>query len=245
MHRHIRNELIFEIFIGFYLIAVVTFCWHRPVWTTLLLCGALGMQLWFWGEKADAAAMASAALLGTPSEIICVKYGVWTYYAPGLLFGIPVWIPLVWASLFCLFRRISMTTHEIIEIIWPGSRELARKIFFVVLGGLIAAYYVIVVLSIRPTIAMVYSIFMLLAVIFWHGERDILIFVIGAVLGTLGEYICMKLGFWRYHFPFFRSIGLPISLPLAWGLSAVIVGRVAGNWEVRDSSASHVQVEAS
>ena len=92
---------------------------------------------------------------------------------------------------------------------------------------------------------MVYSIFMLLAVIFWHGERDILIFVIGAVLGTLGEYICRKLGFWRYHYPFFRSIGLPISLPLAWGLSAVIVGRVAANWTIRDGSVSTVKIEAS
>ena len=245
MNRQIRNEILLEIFISLYLIAVVTFCWHRPVWATLLLCVGPAMQLWFWGEKADVAAMVSAALLGTPAEIICVKSGVWTYYAPGLLFGIPVWIPLVWASLFCLFRRMSMTLHTIIWMIWTSSRMLVRKIFFVVLGGMIASYYVTVVLSIRPSIAIVYSIFMVLAVIFWHGERDILIFIIGAVLGTLGEYICMKLGFWRYHYPFFRSIGLPISLPLAWGLSAVIVGRVAGNWTIRDSSVSTVKIEAS
>ena len=69
---------------------------------------------------------------------------------------------------------------------------------------------------------LVCTIIMIPVAILWHGERDIMIFFIGAILGTTGEYICMKLGFWYYHFPFFRSFGLPVSLPLAWGLSAVI-----------------------
>jgi hypothetical protein len=63
-----------------------------------------------------------------------------------------------------------------------------------------------------------------------------LIFVIGGALGTLGEYICMKLGFWQYHYPFFMAIGLPLSLPLAWGLSAVIVARIARIWETPATS---------
>lgn len=189
--------------------------------------------------------MASAALLGTSSQIICVKTGVWTYHAPGLFFGIPIWLPLVWASLFCLFRRVSITLHSVIRKIWPSNGILGRKLFFWVLGGVIAVYSVAVVLMIVPTIAIVYSIFMLIAVIFWHGERDILIFLIGGVLGTVGEYICMKLGFWRYHYPFFRSIGLPISLPLAWGLSSVIVGRVARIWETTDSFLNSIKTKSS
>ena len=43
--------------------------------------------------------------------------------------------------------------------------------------------------------------------------------------------MCMKLGFWHYHYPLIKSIGLPLSLPLAWGLSSVIIGRIAMMWE--------------
>jgi|GEM_PF-4946825 len=99
------------------------------------------------------------------------------------------------------------------------------------LGGLIVVYYLAAVSFIMRTIAVVYTAFMIPAVIFWHGRRHILVFFVGAALGTLGEYICIKLGFWHYHYPFFRSLGVPVSLPLAWGLSSVIAGRIAGIWE--------------
>jgi len=229
--RSLWVELFFEVFTGIYVFAAVVICWRKPVWLSLLLGGGLIIQLWFWREKTDAVMMAAAALLGTPSEMLCVRLGVWSYSAPGLVLGIPVWIPLVWAFLFCLFRRISLSIHSAVWKIWPNPKMLSVRIFFGGLGAVIVVYYLITVSLIMRTIAVVYTIFMIPAMIFWHGERDILIFFTGAALGTLGEYICIKLGFWHYHYPLLRSIGLPISLPLAWGLSAVITGRVAGIWE--------------
>jgi hypothetical protein len=229
-------ECLFEFFACIYVVAVVVFFWRNPIFASILLGGGLIIQLWFWREKADAAMMVAAALLGTPSEILCVKLGVWTYHAPGLVFGIPVWIPLVWSFLFCLFRRISLNFHSIIYRILPDTKRLSRQIIYGILGGGILLYYLITVIVIMKTIAIVFTIFMVSAVIFWRGERDILIFIIGAALGTFGEYICMKLGFWVYHYPLFRSIGLPISLPLAWGLSSVIIGRIARVWENRPNS---------
>ena len=88
MRRHVGMEFLFEIFTSIYLVGVVIFCWDRPTLASLLLAAGLCMQLWFWREKADAVAMAAAALLGTPSEMICVKFGVWTYNAPGLFFDV-------------------------------------------------------------------------------------------------------------------------------------------------------------
>ena len=225
------KELFFESFTGIYILIVVAVFWQKPLWTTLLLVGSLAMQLWFWREKADLAAMVAAALLGTPSEMVCIKTGVWTYHAPGMVLGIPVWIPFVWASLFCLFRRSSFTILAITGRIWPDQHTLVRKVLFRGLGGLIVIYALVTLYIIKKTIAAVYAAFLVPALIFWHEEKDILVFIIGGALGTVGEYTCMKLGFWQYHYPFLRSIGVPISLPLAWGLSAVIVGRIAGIWE--------------
>jgi hypothetical protein len=234
MNRSLGREVLFEILTSVFLVGVVVFFWRTPFWAILLLGVGLSIQLWFWGERPDAVVMVGAALLGTPSEIICVKYGVWSYRAPGLVWGIPVWIPLIWASLFCLFRRISMTILGVAQRSWPDSRIFWRRLFFGLLGAAILTYYVLVALTIIRTIAAVYSFFMLLAVIFWHKEKDILIFIVAGILGTFGEYICMKLGFWEYHFPFFRSIGLPISLPMAWGLSGVVIGRIARIWEAQE-----------
>ena len=235
MRKNLVIEFIFEAFTCIYIVAVVVFCWRSPIWASSLLGFGVVMQLWFWRGKADAVMMAAAALLGTPSEVLCVNVGIWTYHAPGLIFGIPVWIPLIWASLFCLFRRISISIHSVTRDIWPGGNMLARKIIFGVLGGVIVIYFLITVAVINKTIAIVYTLFMIPAVIFCHRERDILIFIVGAFFGTLGEYICMKLGFWQYNYPFLRSIGLPISLFLAWGLSSVITGRIAEIWEKREN----------
>ncbi|MBW1743709.1 MAG: hypothetical protein JRJ47_09825, partial [Deltaproteobacteria bacterium] len=131
--------------------------------------------------------------------------------------GLPVWIPLVWASLFCLFRRSSITILAIAWRIWPDPDTFARKVLFRGLGGLILLYALVTLYIIKKAIAAVYSAFLIPALIFWRGERDILIFIIGGILGTVGEYTCMKLGFWQYHYPFLKSIGIPISLPSLLG----------------------------
>ena len=232
MSKKIGVEFMVEALSGLYLVSVVVLFWRHTLTASLLLGAGLGIWLWRYRNKADAAAMVGAALLGTPSEMICVKYGVWTYHAPGLFMGIPVWIPLIWASLFCLFRRIAVTLHSLADNIWPRRKALSRKIVFGLLAAVIIVYYIMISITIIRSIAIVYTVIMIISVIFWHKERDILIFIIGGILGTFGEYICMRLGFWHYHFPHFVSIGLPVSLPMAWGLSAIIIGRIAKIWEV-------------
>jgi len=235
MRRDLWVEFAFEIIIGIYVVAAVVLCWHRPAVLSLVLGGGLGIQLWFWREKADAAMMIAAALLGGPAEMLCVKLGIWTYHAPGLVLGIPAWIPLVWAFLLCFFRRVTLSMHAVVQGVWPNTEMFSRKALFMVLGGVIAVYYLATVSVINRIIAVAYTMLMIPAAIFWRRERDILIFLFGATCGTLGELICMRLGFWHYHYPFFAPIGLPISLPLAWGLSSVLIGRIARIWETREA----------
>jgi hypothetical protein len=227
VNRTLRIQFLLEAVLCLYVIAVVVMCWSRPVWAFMLLVAGLCTEFWFWRKKADLAMMVAAGMLGSFSEILCIKEGVWTYDAPGLVFGIPVWIPLVWAYLLCLFRRISISIQSLTQSLWPSSKTHARKRLFSIAGGMIVAYYLMTVAVISKTIALVYTVFMVPVTIFFRGELDILNFLVGATLGPLGEFLCMKLGFWQYHYPFFRSIGIPLSLPLAWGLSTVVIGRIA------------------
>lgn len=235
LKRGKERSNVLEIFIdsamSLYVVAVVVFSWRQPILTSLLLGFGLLMQLLIWREKSQAVMMIAAVLLGTPSEMVCVKYGVWSYHAPGLIFGIPIWIPLVWAYLFGLFRCITLHFYRMIWVMPSGRQNLIKKVVFWGLRIVILLYSAVTVSLIKRSIALTYTIFLIPAVIFWRRDRDVLIFIVGGVLGTFGEFICMKLGFWHYHYPLFKSIGLPLSLPLAWGLSSVIIGRIAMIWE--------------
>jgi len=227
----IKTGLIVEALACLYLLVVVVLFWRRPAVSSLLLSVAIGYWIWRYRDKTDIAAMLAAALLGVPAEMLCVRYGIWTYHAPGLFLGIPVWIPLVWASLFCLFRRITLSLLDAVHRIWENRTPGVSKVLTNAGGVGILVYFVVLVATISRPIVIVYSVFMLIGIVFWRRERDILMFVVGGILGTLGEFVCMQLGFWHYHFPYLQSLGLPISLPMAWGISAVIIGRIARIWE--------------
>ncbi|CAN2039275.1 DUF2878 domain-containing protein [Candidatus Magnetomoraceae bacterium gMMP-15] len=216
-----------------YMLSMILIFYEKPVLLTFLLCGSIVFQLLFFNEKVDIAMMLTAAFLGSFAEIVCVKLNVWTYNVPGLMFGIPIWLPFAWGSLLCLFRRISLHIYLMISNKCDKKNKIIMQIFWGLLAGMIIIYYVIIICVISPTIAIIYTIFMISAVIFWHEKRDMLIFIISAFVGTLGEYICIKFEFWHYHYPLLDSIGLPISLPMAWGLSSVIMGRIANIWDTK------------
>jgi hypothetical protein len=60
---------------------------------------------------------------------------------------------------------------------------------------------------------------------FWHKKHDILFFVTGAVVGPIAEIVCIYFGVWQYANPTF--LGIPVWLPLAWGLVTVLIKRIA------------------
>lgn len=226
-HRSIWSEVRFELFASAFVIAVVLILWEKPAFTFCALVVGIALLLIFWKEKIDAAVMVIAALLGAPSEVLCVKSGLWSYHAPGLVFGVPIWLPLVWAYLICLFRRISLTIYDLLQRAFPDAGNIGLKGLYLLLTSLILAYFFTTMLFIAKKFAITFSLFMVVTAIFRHSRKDVLLFIVGAILGTFGEYLCMQLGFWHYHQPTLKSIGLPLSLPLAWGLSSVIIVTLA------------------
>lgn len=227
------QSLIFELLSGLYLLAVIIWSWRCTFLTGLALSLGVAVRLWRHKGKDEAAIMIFAGLLGPATEMVCVKLGVWTYRGPVLMWGVPVWLPLVWAFLFSLFRRLAFILLSGLES-WSSEWPRAHGVLLVFLWALITVYSIVTLLVITKSIALVYGIFFLIFLVKWRRTGDLLVFIIAGIIGTTGEYIAIRLGFWVYHFPLIKSLGLPISLPMAWGLSAVILSRLAAIWDRSD-----------
>lgn len=59
---------------------------------------------------------------------------------------------------------------------------------------------------------------------FSHRKDDLIFFYVPLVLGPIGEVFCVRAGAWEYSQPAF--LGLPIWLPLLWGLAGLVVARL-------------------
>ncbi|MEO5327014.1 MAG: hypothetical protein H7829_02105 [Magnetococcus sp. THC-1_WYH] len=216
------------------IMASVLLTWNHPPLTTFLLALLLVIQATHHPAPGDRTAMLAAALLGTPAEIVEVHLGEWTYVAPALVFGVPMWISLIWANLFALFRRLARSWTALLDS-GPGPVGPARTM----IGGILILPIVslwgaaLILMDKPPLVRGLYALMILITALFWNKEMDRLIFLTGAVLGALGEFVAVQLGYWSYYNPLFKAYGVDITLPLDWGLSAVIIHRIASRWQHR------------
>ncbi|MBF0214369.1 MAG: hypothetical protein HQM00_12565 [Magnetococcales bacterium] len=218
------NAWMFCAGIGAALFGSVVLTWQQPWLTTPLLIVILLIQARFHPHPNDRRAMIWAAALGTPAEAVSVHLGEWTYHAPHLMAGLPLWIPLIWANLFPLYRRLVRT----IQTALPASESLRSGL--TILLALVVTLYAFATLSLMhktPLVYLLYAGFLIVMAGYWRSETDLLLFVVGASLGTLGEFTCVQLGYWHYYQPYFRSWGVDITLAMDWGLSTVIIHRLA------------------
>jgi len=72
-------------------------------------------------------------------------------------------------------------------------------------------------------VSIIMFVFLALALVFAHRPFHALLFVMAALIGFSGEFLCVRWGVWHYTRPVLASLGMPVSLPLAWGLSALLV----------------------
>lgn len=177
-----------------------------------------------------------AAVLGTAGEAICVLpawfedgRGLWEYRFPnpfGLAWELPIWLPIVWADLLVLFIALGRRIPQPPVVARPGVfRYLA--VLAIVAHALAAARVV------RIEILFGLAPFLAALLLWWNTPRDLGVYGVAALLGTFGEILAMREGLWIYtapavSFSFLKELGVPgvpISLPMAWGLCAVFVRR--------------------
>lgn len=165
--------------------------------------------------------VAWAGLFGTMEEIICCTPAVrlWIYKNPTFL-GLPGWLPMVWPILLLTFREMADYLNHVAE---HHFRKRTRTALTYVAIGLLVSYSGVAFFHIHKVIAGVFLIFLILMLIVSRDLKSLLLFWVAALGGSLGEYICIQNGVWVYTRPFFTAFGIPLSLPLAWGLSANII----------------------
>ena len=49
--RGLRTEMLFQLSVGTYLLTVVVIFWQKPVWASLLLDGAIDIEVGFWQQR--------------------------------------------------------------------------------------------------------------------------------------------------------------------------------------------------
>lgn len=168
--------------------------------------------------------MLVAAVLGTVGEWFCVhKFNLWQYHFPVFRDGLPVWIGLVWGYLYALYILIA----ELFDGGWRRCGEPVRHLLSITFGVVFFVFLREVHLRIDVHISYYYVLFLAVGLTLWRTPLDILTLIVAGLGGTLGEYLAIQNGLWHYTHPAFPTTGMPISLPLAWGLAAVYIRNAA------------------
>jgi len=92
-------------------------------------------------------------------------------------------------------------------------------------GLFIAVFVVVAALWRQPLLTLLLTAVISLAMNVITGWRYIRSYLICAVLGPLAEVVCVHFGAWSYAKPQFS--GIPIWLPLVWGMAGVFFVDIA------------------
>jgi len=147
-----------------------------------------------------------------------------------LFFGIPFWLVVVWGLAFMLSRRIRDTAFSLSHIKThyfhhPNLIKFEKILVFDVV------IYLLLILSLISFWQSNIPLFLLLLIVLaftlsaYHMKEDVFFVVFTMVIGPTIEVICVYFGAWSYGNP--SLLGIPIWLPLAYGIFGVLVRRTA------------------
>lgn len=104
-------------------------------------------------------------------------------------------------------------------------KKVQKELFFEII--LFAVAIIIISLLYKNNLLTLFLLIVLwiIAINLWHKKHDIYFYIIGAIIGTIGEIICVYFGVWRYKNP--SLLGVPIWVPFAWGFAIILAKRIA------------------
>jgi len=194
-------------------LAILAF-WNRPYHLFFLLLPAPATLLSRLGREFFAVA-AAGAILGPITEAACVLGGLWSYAERGGLPLIPIWLLAIWACFPTALWLIVRSFQGSIPAARPGTLSLAA-------AGI--ALEVIIFVSLQKNLVLLIAFCLLLAagaLAAWPKKSTATLMAAGGILGPACEALPVAAGAWNYS----RADlwGMPLWLPLAYALFAVLV----------------------
>lgn len=105
------------------------------------------------------------------------------------------------------------------------QKKLEKQLMFDIFLFVIGVFLIVVFYENTVLLAVLLFVAWSFALKFWHKKHDAYFFIVGAIIGTIGEIVAVSFGVWQYANPSF--LGIPLWLPLAWGLGVVLIKRIA------------------
>ena len=236
MAKTIKQELFLLLLFGCFLFFTVNLFWkNNTVTGTLIISASIGIFMCWWNLN-NLIAYFLAGLLGFTCEYILTKQAYWHYNNPSIIpftntfsiTSLPWWLFFLWGYFIVWFIQ----TAYLIERLMKNSKTIgqspsARKQIFLSLWSVVIVYVLSIYANLSFDLTRWFLVIIIPVALFWRQDIDLIAFFTGALCGTLGEWTSIRSGVFQYHFPYFSVIGIPLCLPLSWGLSTVFIRRVS------------------
>ncbi|MEW5734489.1 MAG: hypothetical protein AB1921_06520, partial [Thermodesulfobacteriota bacterium] len=184
----------------------------------LVLLPVVGACLWGGDRRFKIIYALFAALLGIFGEWLCTLVRYWVYANPSFA-RLPLWLPLAWMLSMTSFLEMATWLDKVLERQGPN---LKKAVVFA-LQAVILAYLSYTVWVLHNVVAWITLAFFAVAAPFLRKPLHTVLFVLAGPLGFLAEYKLVQAGVWHYTRPWLGVLGMPLSLPLAWGLAANLI----------------------
>jgi hypothetical protein len=208
-----------------YAVSAILSFWMRPYLLAPILLPAPLALIHRLGPAGSSIA-AAGALIGPATEMACVAGGLWSYSQTGGLPLIPPWLFVIWAcfptALWLIVRSVlGETAAE-----GPARKGPALPLC---LAGIALQIALFVALSKSLQLIIASALLFAGAIVYLSpaAERKTVLVLLasGAVLGPVCEALPVASGAWSYARP--DLFGMPLWLPLAYALFAVLVAFAA------------------
>lgn len=191
--------------------------WRQPHLLALCILPAPLVLMARLGPSGPATVVAGA-VIGPLTEAACVAGGLWSYAETGGLPLIPPWLPVIWA---CFPAALWLIAKSLLGEV-PSPKRGALPFC---LAGI--ALEIVLFLTLSHSLPLIFAAALLLGaaavLALPRVERStvLVLMAAGAVLGPVCEALPVAAGAWSYAQP--DVLGMPLWLPLAYALFAVLV----------------------
>ena len=224
MENRLRGLGIEIAFLAAFLLIIV-FLWQHPFWSFFAAAALTIIAFQKWKSYEDRIFFFVCGIVGFAGEVVCIKYGAWTYSNPVLL-GVPLWEPLMWGFLGMTAHRIQQTVFSLEhkDRIRKLTHGTVRDIVYdLSMMGIVIA----LVSSLWRNDQLLFIVLLLLGicnVLIFHHPRDLFFIFISPAMLLLFEPLAVSSGAWTYPSPV--VFGVPLWLFSAYFCFCLLFGRL-------------------